>query len=59
MLDLGRAPYRIDSEDDAMGDAARLDDRLAPVTVEGEAHGEDGLQRVALLAARHRDVGLA
>src|SRR6516225_9987712 len=59
VLDLGCAPYRIHGEDDAVGDAPRLDDRLAPLTVEGEAHGEDGLQSIALLAARHRDVGLA
>jgi hypothetical protein len=59
VLDLGRAPHRIDGEDNAVGDAPRLDDCLALLTVDGEAHGEDGLQRVALLAARHRDVGLA
>ena len=54
----------IDTELDAVRDAAGLDDRhagrvaaLAPV--EHVAHGQDGLQRVALRAAGRRDIGLA
>ena len=59
MGDARNPPDRIGVEDDAMRDALAFDDGLAPLAVEGEAHGEYRLQRVALRASRRADVGFA
>ena len=55
MGDARNPPDRIDVENDAMRDALAFDDGLAPLAVEGEAHGEYRLERVALRASRRAD----
>jgi hypothetical protein len=59
VLDPGQAPDRVDGEGDAVGDAAGLDHSLAPTAVEGEWHGEQRLQGIALSATRRPHVSLA
>jgi hypothetical protein len=50
---------RVDLEHNAMRPPARLDHGRAVRAVEREAHRDDGFQRIALSAARRRNVGLA
>jgi hypothetical protein len=50
---------RVDGEAEPVQGAAGLDLDQAGRAVEGEGHGEDGLERVALGAAGRADVGLA
>ena len=59
MGDARNPPDRIGVENDAMRDALAFDDGLASLAVEGEAHGEYRLERVALRASRRADVGFA
>ena len=59
MLDLRLLPDVIDREPDVMGDAVRFDDGLAGsivamALVEHVGHRQDGLERIALRAARRR-----
>ena len=49
----------VDPEGDLVADAARGDLDAALLAAQGERHGEDGLERVALAAAVRRDVCLA
>src|SRR5262249_9099809 len=59
VLYLGFLPDVIDREGDAVGNALRLHDRLAPAAVQGEWHGEDGLEGVTLRAPGRGHVGLS
>ena len=59
MNDARNPPDRIGVENDAMCNALAFDDGVAPFAVEGEAHGENRLKRVALRASRRADVGFA
>ena len=42
---------------DIVRDATRLDRDAALTTIEDEGHGDHGLERIALSAARRRDIG--
>src|SRR2546423_13834207 len=59
VLDSRLLPDAIDRKLDPIRDASALDNRLTAGAVEGEAHGDDCLQRVALRAASGAYVGLS
>ena len=57
VLDPGLLGNAVEPDSDPVQDAARLDLDQPGLAVERERHGEDGLQRVALLAAGRADIG--
>ena len=59
VVDHRRLPDLIDAEGDRVLHAARNDLDATFLSVQGEWHGEDCLQRVALGAAVRRDIGFA
>ena len=57
VLDPGLLGNAVEPDSDPVQDAARLDLHQPGLAVERERHGEDGLERVALLAAGRADIG--